>query len=181
MEGLYELCMCDSGSTIHRILITAALQGHEQCALRLIEAGADVNAKSRDGFTATMGAANSESVEILSALLEAGTDVNAWYFGGRWATALIIAVERQNTNIVDLLIKAGADVNVKSGGKTVLKRSVDLKNIEIICKLVETGAVDDAQTDEGLTALMQVAANAVQLGCKVCSQTVERRSQCEHC
>jgi ankyrin repeat protein len=75
----------------------------------LIEAGADVNVQGdRDRRTALMHAAVSgdEYVEMAKLLIEAGADVNAQDENG--CTALMLAEEKGHTEIVKLLIEAGA-------------------------------------------------------------------------
>ena len=60
-----------SGSTL---LATAALMGHTEVVALLLEHGADVNAKSRDGGTALHAAAFLGRAEIVKLLLDKGAD-----------------------------------------------------------------------------------------------------------
>jgi hypothetical protein len=92
-------------------------------------------------------------------LLDAGADVNSamndiyaspafhihWVGGatlspGR-STALIVAVRNGHKEIVSMLIKHGADVNLAdSEGKTALAYAVDEKHAEIEAMLRQAGA-----------------------------------------
>ena len=95
----------------------------------LLDAGVDVNLKDKDGVTALMIAGMRANTETVQALLDAGADVNAKANNG--ATALMMAgtpagsprllgwrSERfqsgeDNTETVQALLDAGADVNAK--------------------------------------------------------------------
>jgi ankyrin repeat protein len=75
---------------------------------RLLQAGADPNAKDREGRTVLMLAAASDEVpeETVQALIAHGADVNATSPAGE--TALGMARLRGDTPIVRLLVRAGA-------------------------------------------------------------------------
>ena len=58
--------------------MTASLKGHTEIVKALLDKGADVNAKSKDGVTALMWASQDGHTEIVKALLiDKGADVNA--------------------------------------------------------------------------------------------------------
>ena len=59
-------------------LLEGAGKAEPEKVLQLIQGGADVNAKNKDGLTPLMLAARQNSnPEVLRALMEAGADVNA--------------------------------------------------------------------------------------------------------
>ena len=62
-----------SGSTL---LATAALMGHTKVVAQLLEHGADINGRSRDGGTALHAAAFLGRIETVKFLLEKGADAN---------------------------------------------------------------------------------------------------------
>lgn len=71
---------------------------------------------------------------------------------------LIVAVSLQDVDLVEKLIKEGADVNYKTCyGYTVLMNSVDSQNINIIKLLIAYGADIHAVRDTGETALYYAA------------------------
>lgn len=72
----------------------------------LIKAGAKVNAKTDEGWTALMAAANSGSIEAVKLLLEAGANIN--HRDRDKDTALSLAEKIEHLNIVKLLREAGA-------------------------------------------------------------------------
>ena len=57
-------------------LILAASRGHRSSVRLLIQAGADVNTRRRDGYTALMCAAENGHDDCVELLIRAGADVN---------------------------------------------------------------------------------------------------------
>lgn len=82
--------------------------GNAKLIQGLLDQGADVNAKGREGRGILMTIANSDSlpVESIAMLLARGADANTSTEAGQ--TALDFAMQRGQTPIVDLLAKAGA-------------------------------------------------------------------------
>ena len=73
----------------------------------LISEGADVNARSRSGWTPLMYAASNSNLEIVQLLLEKGADVNARN-NNDWTPLMYAAGYSSNPEIKQLLIDAGA-------------------------------------------------------------------------
>lgn len=84
----------------------------------LIEAGADVNAADESGITPLMVAVESGNISTIKMLLGKGALINAQDKLGR--TALMFAVQgisgKPDIEIIDLLLKSGADVNLTTNG-----------------------------------------------------------------
>ncbi|HEY3966845.1 MAG TPA: ankyrin repeat domain-containing protein [Planctomycetaceae bacterium] len=82
--------------------------GNAKLIQRLLDHGADVNAGGPGGRSILMNLANSDSlpVETVAALIDRGADANARTKAGQ--TALDFAMQRGQTPLVDLLVKAGA-------------------------------------------------------------------------
>ena len=59
------------------VQIPSNMQGREMCVKLLIKAGADVNAKAKDGSTALIEAGKHASTFCIKLLIDAGADVNA--------------------------------------------------------------------------------------------------------
>ena len=113
--------------------------GHIEVVELLLAAKANVNAKSKRGYTALMGAAWRGNTEVVKLLLAANADVNAK--SDRGTTALITAAYRDKIEVVKLLLAANADVNAmptdgKFKGKTALGLAKDTGNLEL-AKLIE--------------------------------------------
>ncbi len=86
----------------------AAGFGSVRLIQRLVDHGADVNARGPAGRSILMDLVHSDSVpvETVATLIERGADPNARTEAGQ--TALDFALQRGQTPIVDLLVKAGA-------------------------------------------------------------------------
>ena len=99
---------------------------------------------------------NREAVRKL--LEQDGIDVNAKNSDGY--TALILASSNGRTEIVAMLLDAGANVNARTNtnywGSTALIRASENKHTEIVSMLLDNGADVNATDDDGDTALMRV-------------------------
>jgi quinoprotein dehydrogenase-associated probable ABC transporter substrate-binding protein len=137
-------------------LAFAIAENKMQAALALIDAGANVNAKSTKlGLTPLMVAAGEQSIEysmeagrhevenlsldphypdplrIARTLISHGADVNAVSDSG--VTALMLASAHDNAPIVGLLLQSGADPGKRSAdGKTALDIAVENGNDTVI-------------------------------------------------
>lgn len=89
----------------------AAFFGHPEAARLLIQRGADLEARSTNEQFALdasplHSAAAAGQREVCEILLDAGADVNAVQHGG--FTALIDAEQREDQELIDLLLRRGA-------------------------------------------------------------------------
>ena len=85
---------------------------------RLIEAGADVNAKNSEGRSPLYGAVSWSNKALVELLISAGAKVNV---KDEWdSSPLHVAVSNDNVALAKLLISAGADVNAKNNTGTPL-------------------------------------------------------------
>ncbi len=145
-------------------LIGATRIGATEMVKALIDAGADVDARSEPyGWTALVIAATELNVNVATILIEAGADINAHMDGADAAlpgiTALIRAANYEGSEeFVRLLIDAGADVNAKSNdGGTALMSAANLAPVAVTAALIDAGADVNAQRNNGWSALIHAA------------------------
>jgi ankyrin repeat protein len=103
-------------------LMKAAAGGHEKAVASLLRLGAAPDLADRDGWTALMHAAantSSGSVASIRDLVRAGAAVNR-RAGPDGKTPLMIAAEKGGELATDALLRAGAQPELTSGGKTAL-------------------------------------------------------------
>ena len=144
------------------LLGAAAAWGNPQVVQYILdERNCLVNAKSIDGRTALMeAAAFSDSPEIIRMLLAANADINAQDKDGK--TALIEATWNPNLDIMETLINAKADTNIKSRFGTALTMAIDgiIRNenqADFVEMLLNASADINLQDNEGYTALMHAS------------------------
>jgi serine/threonine-protein phosphatase 6 regulatory ankyrin repeat subunit C len=94
--------------------------GHAQVAMAILakQPPVDVNAANSQGWTSLMWASGEGLAEVVTVLLQRNANVSAVHSGG--VSALGLAVYKGHESIALALIRAGADVNMNSGGTTPL-------------------------------------------------------------
>ena len=136
-------------------LISSARNGNITEVRNLLDRGADVNIKNKQGYyyeyTALMAAAGNGQTEIVKLLIDKGADVNAiWPGWSNGVTALMAAAGKGHTKIVKFLIDAGADVNVKNpDGFNALSFASYNNHIEAVKLLLDRGGDVNGETIRG--------------------------------
>jgi len=116
-------------------LLNAARDGDYVQVLALLQAGADVNARSRiNGYTPLIWASSRGHTETVHVLLEEGAEVDARLGDGQ--TALMRASENGHVEIVEALLAAGADVNASTDNGITALRLAELRHHEEIVELL---------------------------------------------
>ena len=100
-------------------LLFAALSGDVESAKLLVAKGADINDRSAFGTSATVLAAHSGYGDVAKFLLEKGANPNLDDAG---YTALHAAILREDDDLVDALLKHGADPNAPVKKATPVRR-----------------------------------------------------------
>jgi len=141
------------------LLLEAAKFGDINLVKLFVEHGANISETNRLGETALIIAINySRNYDIAKLLIDNGIDVNKGDHDG--ATPLMEASLNDLTGVVDLLLKAHADVNARSAGDiTALMEACSdyffpgRDSVELVTKLIEAGADVNAVNEYGETAL----------------------------
>ena len=118
----------------------------------LISGGADVNARTEDGWTPLMLATIKGYAEVARALLKQGADVNARNKKG-W-TALMFAVSMGDLDTMRVLLDGSAEIDARDNdGKTALMQAAGENNVESLRVLVDGGSDVNVVDRLGETAL----------------------------
>jgi ankyrin repeat protein len=141
-------------------LMGAAFGGNIPAVKLLLSKGANINAVSGDGafqkvkagtialgnWTPLLAAATLGSPEMIKTLLDAGANVNARDVRGMTPLMLAVATDRQNIDVIRLLIGRKADVNVRSlAGETALDWAKKIGNPAVVGALERAGAAAASQ------------------------------------
>lgn len=125
----------------------------------LLIQGASPDTPDSHGLTALVRASRGGNLDIVSALLAAGASPNQNdRFVNGW-TPMMHAIHKNQPQVVDLLIEAGADVNGRApNGCTALMFAAGEGQIEVVNVLLEKGADPRAETVDRTTALTNAVA-----------------------
>ena len=140
-------------------LSEAAMRGDRTAVKTLIEQKVDIDGSQGDGTTALHWAAFRDDLETAKILVQAGANVRATTREGG-ITPLFMACTNGSAPMIDLLIKAGADVNqLKANGTTPLMTAAASGSADAVKVLLDHGAnINAKETAHGQTALMFAAA-----------------------
>ena len=149
------------------VLNFAEWAGHTEIVALLLARGATPPPDQED-VDALFQAVEEGSLETVRRVLDSGLDVDATGYDQSWMTALTMAARLGRTDIVTLLLQAGAEVDAASrcdsyAGTTALMAAVAGGHEEIVGILLDAGAdVDlaitgDSDIPTGVTALMAAA------------------------
>nr|WP_251140668.1 ankyrin repeat domain-containing protein [Rhodoferax sp. U11-2br] len=130
--------LVQTASELDRALSKAAASGDVARIRQLIKAGAQVNAVDEWGNTALLMGAREGEMDSARALLRARADVDG---RGGVMTPLAAAALRGHTQMVQLLLRFGADVNaVGLNEQTALMNAVKLNRLGAAQALLKAGA-----------------------------------------
>jgi ankyrin repeat protein len=131
--------------------------GQRDAALKMIGAGADVNAAQGDGTTPLHWAVYRIDAELTRALLARGAKPNVTNRYG--SSPLAEAVKVADARLVGMLLDAGSDANVPNQeGQTALMLAARAGSLDVAELLVSHGAdVNAKEKWRGQTALMWAA------------------------
>ncbi|MFH1112699.1 MAG: ankyrin repeat domain-containing protein [Pseudomonadota bacterium] len=143
------------GSNVGRLL-QAVEKGDVDAVKRIIERGADVNHRYKEGVTPLMIAAKSGRTDAVKLLLERGADVHATASKG-W-TPILYAAFGGDPETITLLLDRGAEVRKKSEtGWTPLMTASSQGHKAAVALLLSKGADVHASDGKGRTPLICAA------------------------
>lgn len=143
-------------------LLHAAANGHAGIIIKLLNKGANIEARSYwgDRETALHCAALEGQEAAVRALVERGAELDTK--AQSRSTALHFAVEFEKAGIVKFLIDNGASINIQKDdetGNTAIHLAIQNEDELILVLLLESGANITAQNRRGDTALHLAAAD----------------------
>lgn len=123
----------------------------------LIDAGADLSARTNNGRTALhLAASNSDGAEIVEYLIECGANKEAQDHNER--TPIFSAVGKGSLEVLNILANAGANVEVVDDDQiNLLHLACARGDIEIVEKLIKLGVDVNAVTPKGWQTPLMVA------------------------
>lgn len=122
-------------------LFEAAKSGNISLVKTQLEAGAEVDAVDERGWTALFMACHNPDLdrgfpEVVSMLIAAGADIEKSI--GYGIRPLMLAAGYGEAPVVEVLLKAGAEVRTKNeGGRTALQMATDKNYLDVINLLWE--------------------------------------------
>ena len=137
--------------------IRAAYRGDVDAVLRFLDDGFAPNAGNEVGYTALMGAARGESLDVIRLLLsrggQAGLADKRGYTALHWAAAQSAGDSARQVECVRALIDAGADPNAQSEeGGTPLMNAAWFGCSDSVRELLRRGADPRMSDSKGRTA-----------------------------
>ncbi len=138
------------------LLFAAARLGCEAEARALLDRGAAIDAKDREGKTALAKAAEADKLPLIRLLLERGANVNARAVDG--STPLLYAAQEDRGPAVTLLLERGADPNLPGRkGLRPLDAAAYNGSADSVEALLKLGADPNALDDDGKSAIVYAA------------------------
>jgi ankyrin repeat protein len=136
-------------------LLVAIQNGHAECALELIQAGADLSVIGLSRRDALMNAAATGQAEVVRALLKTGANPNTKDKEGK--TALMLANEKEQVAVIELLRGSGGD---ESGYRVQEYIRAAMKgDVKSVREFLETGVDVNAAYSNGAKALISAVRN----------------------
>jgi ankyrin repeat protein len=131
-----------------KILVNASASGNLKLVQMLLDMGADVNKRTRKDESALSEAVCARNIEIVKLLISAGAKPCS-----EDMPEIMIAAGNGDKEIIEILIKAGADVNASNHMGCSLHCAVTRGRADIVEILLKSGASIKIRDNEGKTPL----------------------------
>ncbi len=161
MSAVLALCLTPLlRAAVNAPVADAAMQGDKEAVRTLLKQAADVDAAQGDGMTALHWAAMKGDLEMAQMLMYAGANVKATTRLGAY-TPLFLASQSGHADVMDALIKGGADPKAGDpAGTTPLMEAAASGHTDAVQVLLDHGVdVNAKESVRGSTALMFAAAS----------------------
>ncbi|UKZ68513.1 uncharacterized protein TrAtP1_009542 [Trichoderma atroviride] len=151
-------------------LSLAAIHGHQDIVLMLLNRGSDLEARDNNGQTPLSLAAANGHWGIVLMLLGKGSDREARDNSGQ--TPLSLAAIHEHWDIVQLLLNRGSDIEARdNNGQTPLSLAAIRGHWDIVQLLLNRGSDLEARDNSGKTPLSLAAANGHQAVVELLAQS----------
>jgi ankyrin repeat protein len=136
-------------------LMTAAFWGRAEDLALPLARGANINARSKNGFTPLMFASVYNYAPSVRFLIENGADVNAR--NAVMEDALMYAIKTGDRDMIETLVEMGADINsANKWGITPLMQLITYRggSLDMLQDFIRRGADVNAKDEDGNTPLI---------------------------
>uniref|UniRef100_A0A915DP22 Uncharacterized protein n=1 Tax=Ditylenchus dipsaci TaxID=166011 RepID=A0A915DP22_9BILA len=134
-------------------LHSAAAAGYNDVVKMLISRGTKVDIPTKDNYTALHVAVQSGQASVVETLLGYGANVHV-HGGQIGETALHVSAALTDTECAQMLLKSGAQPNVKqTDGQTSLHIAARSGNVDIVRLMLKEGADPQLKSNNGETPL----------------------------
>ena len=148
-------------SALHFAILTSDI------VTALATKGANPNIRDKSGWTPLDYAIGHNNIDAISSLVQSPYQLDSVQKLPTHEIPIHLACEKSTTDVVDVLIQYGADVNIKHNGMTPLMVACKRGHYGIVQHVLKTQKVNvNAQDSNGLTALhFSVQSNSVEIVC----------------
>jgi ankyrin repeat protein len=137
-------------------LACAVMGGETELAGCLIDKGAAIDLKTKDGLSPLILAVATGQEELAAKLIEKGADVRQVTADGK--TALHLSAASGQVRVAGRLVEAGADMNAQSAdGWTPLVAAIQEQHFDVAALLMDKGADVKKQRPDGWAAIFSAA------------------------
>ena len=145
-------------ATLVALFLSAARRGDTAEVERLLALGVGINSTDDEGCSALIAASGGGQPVVVNQLLEAGAAGAVDLVNIHGETALLIAAQNGSVDVTELLLKAGAKVNmIDHDGQSAILNAARLGHANIINQLVDSDA--ELNPDSGEMPLHVAAEN----------------------
>jgi ankyrin repeat protein len=132
-------------------LLLSTLYNHKKIVEILLEKGANVNIRNKEGLSPLYNAINNQDISLVNRLISMGATIDIEK--GKLFSPLSLAVKKEMLEIVKLLVVNGGDVNTTNdAGETILITALHCKHYDIINFLINQKNIDlNAKDKKGNT------------------------------